>query len=222
MKNLLSFILLFSFLSYSNAQEKKVLNKDVKKTESTQKTPGKSVIQAIESKAKVSHNNFENISEHPRYEYYNLLMDRHSSQFTKISNYPLNLNNPRNGNEVVEVYKNNNGVYMIRYNANNEKQYRYYTNETVTMSEFEMFSMMIEGGIFKQINLNSRPVFNEVGLKRLDGAVLIKLERTSGEFSKGKWNVWKGTYTTTDGRTVYAYSDGSNWLVDGNFRTSLH
>ncbi|MGB6093477.1 MAG: hypothetical protein WBF83_06930 [Moheibacter sp.] len=219
MKKLLSFALLLSFLSYSNAQKKKVLNKDNTKIEKVKKSSG---IEPVKSKINVKKDNFEDNSNHPRYEYYNLLIDRFSSQFTKTDNYPSNLNNPRNGNEVVGVYKNNNGVYMIRYNANNEKQYRYYTNETVTMSEFEMFSMMIEGGVFKQININSRPVFQEMGIKRMDGAVLTKLEKTSGEFSKGKWNVWKGTYTTTDGRTVYAYSDGNNWLVDGVFSSSGH
>lgn len=141
-----------------------------------------------------------------------------ASRFQRTENYPSHLNQPKNGNTVKAVYKNNHGVYRIQYNARDDKEYNYYTDESAMLSEYEIFELLRGFNDYQETqDLDLLQAFNEVGIKTLNGAELIKVELNSKA-------VRKATYQNAANQSIIVYADAqhTNWLKDGVYSTKLH
>lgn len=205
MKPFLSLVLFLLAFSYSQAQETKVLKKVTHKNITKPKLKKVSNQNAIETAAS-------------RNKKLQLIDKKLASRFQRVENYPSHLDQPKNGNSVKGVYKNTNGVYRIQYNAQNEKEYNYYTDESTMLSEYQIFELLRGFNDYQQTqDTNLLRAFNEVGIKTLNGAELLKVELNTK-------NVRKATYQGADNRSIIVYADGThtNWLKDGVFTTSLH
>lgn len=206
MKRFLSLLLFLLAFSYSQAQEVKVLKKAVNKNTVQPKLEKVSNRSATLQTAASRHSNLQ------------LIDKKLASRFQRVENYPSLLNQPKNGNTVKAVYKNNNGVYRIQYNAHNEKEYNYYTDESAMLSEYEIFELLRGFNDYQETQeSNLLRAFNEVGIKTLNGAELLKVELNSKK-------VRKATYQGTDNRSIIVYADDShtNWLKDGVYSTKRH
>lgn len=86
------------------------------------------------------------------------------------------------------------------------------------LSEYQIFELLRGFNDYQETHEPKLlQAFNEVGVKSLNGAELLKVELNTK-------NVRKATYQGTDNRSIIVYADAShtNWLKDGVFTTSLH